>query len=324
MKKTDKIAIATALAVAAVSMAAPGVASAHSKHHAKHAKHGKHVKHARHAKRSHVSRYETSSYSAQSATSARLEQMESELAALRSELAKNRAETQADVKAVTDAHAAAVDEKLAAHEKLERNDFLFFRGGYAKMEHARNNELLTANSLLGISQEKDGEGWYVGAGFDHNLTHDVWGLWGGASVDGEVMFEYKNYGTSTNTLVTTYPLGTDLSGAAGTMKNKVTQFTLTASPKIKFNDLGDFRPWIIPFGLAIHVISPPSSGVTVLNPGLMVGAGAEYRIWEDLFAGLDFRYHWTGNDLNFRSSKGLLNKVDTDGFTTGAYLGFGF
>ena len=147
-------------------------------------------------------------------------------------------------------------------------------------------------------------------------------LWDGAEVDGEVMFEYKNFGTGSNTLIainSTAPV-------TGTIENKITQFTLTAAPKIKFKGLGDFRPWIIPFGLGIHVISPPSSGVTVLNPGLMLGAGAEYRIWKDLYAGLDFRYHFTGDDLDFKSKNGAvtLKGVDTDGLTTGAYLGFGF
>ena len=113
-----------------------------------------------------------------------------------------------------------------------------------------------------------------------------------------------------------------------TVENQLTQFTLTASPKIKFTSLGDFRPWIIPFGLGLHVISPPSSGVTVLNPGLMVGAGAEYKLWKDLYAGFDFRYHFTGDDLAYKArlpgGATLYNKTRTDGFTTGAYLGFGF
>ena len=42
----------------------------------------------------------------------------------------------------------------------------------------------------------------------------------------------------------------------------VNQFTLTAAPKIKFLEGAKFRPWIIPAGLAIHVISPPSESIT--------------------------------------------------------------
>lgn len=135
------------------------------------------------------------------------------------------------------------------------------------------------------------------------------------------MFEYKDYGTTSNELVNF------LTNKQLTIKNAVSQFTLTASPKIKFTQLGDFRPWIIPFGLALHVISPPSSGVTYLNPGLMLGFGAEYKLWKDLYAGLDFRYHWTGGALDYKSTVDgvtILNETSLDGFTTGAYLGFGF
>lgn len=278
--------------------------------------------------------------SAQASLERRLQQMEAELDALRQELAASRAEAKAEVReaaAKVEQQQQKVDQQLAEQEEhlKEHNNLLFFRGGYAAMEHARNNELLLNNNRLneiGVTttfDEKDGDGWYVGAGFDYDLTDDVWGLWDGAEVDGEVMFEYKNFGTSHNALVEYQTIPGSI-----TIENQITQFTLTASPKIKFKGMGDFKPWIIPFGLGIHVISPPSSGVTVLNPGLMVGVGAEYKIWKDLYAGLDFRYHWTGDDLSYKSTvKGtgtaldgttILNKTDIDGFTTGAYLGFGF
>jgi hypothetical protein len=97
----------------------------------------------------------------------------------------------------------------------------------------------------------------------------------------------------------------------------VSQFTLSAAPKIKFNQLSalGIRPWVMPLGLALHVISPPSDGVTVFNPGMMFGGGMEYNIWGDLWAGFDARYHLTGGDLD---------GTNTDGFTAGGYVGFGF
>jgi hypothetical protein len=76
-----------------------------------------------------------------------------------------------------------------------------------------------------------------------------------------------------------------------------------------------FRPWIAPVGLAIHVVSPPSNGVTVLNPGMMFAAGAEYKLWKEIYLGADARYHLTGHDAD---------GVKTDGFTAGGYLGIGF
>ena len=297
-------------------------------------------KKARSAKHARAS---TSYASEASATERRLRALENEIDSLRAELNRARSETKTQGQAAVErveAKQQQIEQELAEAKEHEEthHDLLFFRGGYAKMEHARSNELLLDNNIIGsTSDPKDGEGWYVGAGFDHRLTDDLWGLTDMAAVDGEVMFEYKNFGTSHNALVdaagTTL---TSLSGLGGTpgvgggvtvIKNQLTQFTLTASPKIKFNNLGDFRPWIIPFGLAIHVISPPSSGVTVLNPGLMLGTGAEYKIWKDLYAGLDFRYHFTGDDLDYRTKVGnmtVLNKTDIDGLTAGAYLGFGF
>lgn len=304
--KTNKTKLVTAIAAATI-IAAPQMASAHKVSK-------KSVKAA------------ASSSHAISGTESRLQQMEAELASLRAEVAKNRSEAKSEIRANADKDAvtqASVEEKLAkAEEDKDGEDTLFFRGGYAKMEHARNNELLTGHDLLSRAP-RDGEGWYVGAGIDHQLTKNLWGLSDLASVDGEVMFEYKNYGHSTNTLVNV--AGNAVTqGAVGTIRNQVTQFTLTAAPKVKFNTGTIFTPWVIPFGLGIHVISPPSSGVTVLNPGLMVGAGGEIALIKSLVAGFDFRYHFTGNDLSYKSSTGALNKTDTDGFTTGAYLGFKF
>jgi opacity protein-like surface antigen len=291
-------------------------------------------------------KYKSKGTSAQADIERRLQMMEEEMKALRSELARARSESKANAEQI-EAHQQQVEQQLAASKEDtgEKKDFLFFRGGFASMEHGRNNELLLNNDrlnalgLTSISEGKEDEGWYVGAGFDHRLTDNTWGMMDGVAVDGEVMFEYKNFGTSHNSLVEaatdTIVAANGIPLPAGTnvrVENQLTQFTLTASPKIKFTGLGDFRPWIIPFGLGIHVISPPSSGVTVLNPGLMVGAGAEYKLWESLYAGFDFRYHFTGDDLAYKAKAHLpngttvdvYNKTRTDGFTTGAYLGFGF
>lgn len=261
----------------------------------------------------------------------RLQMMEAEMKALRAELEASRAKAEAEAaeaKSVARSTAQRVEAQQAeVKQQLEHvkvhHDLLFFRGGYTDMEHARNGELLLNNPALNPAYNKknDGEGWYVGAGFDHRLSDDVWGMMDDVAVDGEVMFEYLNYGTSRNALVAAASGGLQI-------ENQLTMFTLTASPKIKYTGLGDFMPWVIPFGLGIHVVSPPSSGVTVLNPGLQLGVGGEYRIWESLYAGLDFRYHFTGGDLDYKTilpnGTTILNQTNTDYLTAGAYLGFGF
>lgn len=260
--------------------------------------------------------------SAQADIERRLQMMEDEMRALRAELARARSEARANAERM-EAQQQKVEQELAKAETQEKKDLIYFRGGYAKMEHGRGYKTQAPETLLENKNWGDNDGWYVGAGFDHRLTDDFWGLTDIASLDAEVMFEYKNFGTGTNTLI---GIVNDAVAPVGVIENKITQLTLTAAPKIKFNNLGNFRPWIIPFGLGLHIVSPPSSGVTVLNPGLMLGAGAEYKIWGDIWAGLDFRYHFTGDDLDINSKNGLvkLKGVNTDGFTTGAYIGFGF
>jgi opacity protein-like surface antigen len=75
------------------------------------------------------------------------------------------------------------------------------------------------------------------------------------------------------------------------------------------------RPWIIPLGLDINIISPPSDAVTVLNTGMQFGAGVDYELFRGILLGVDGRYHWAPDDID---------GVDTDGFTLGGYVGFKF
>ncbi len=329
LTKTGLISLAAAIAVAM----APQAAFAHAKKAAKKAHHH-HVTHRVNPKTHKVSHRVVTHAGPSYAAPAPSYASAAEVAALRAELARLRNETKSDVKNVSERAAAAdaaVEAKLAKHEEdTVKKNTVFFRGGFAHMDRPRSGELLTSNSTLSsFTRPNDTDGWYVGAGFDHRVTNDLWGMTDLVALDTELMFEYKNFGTSTNSLVSQYggPLGGV--GATGGIENKLTQFTLTASPKLKFNTGTIFTPWVIPFGLAVHVISPPSSGVTVLDPGLMVGAGGEVELMKSLVAGFDFRYHWTGDDLNI-SSRNVVNgrpvvgKVSIDGLTTGAYLGFKF
>lgn len=287
-----------------------------------------------------------------SATDARLRQLEQEVQALRGELNRTRTETKTAVASISekaDASQKAVEARLVENttDRHDGKSTLSFRGGFAQNEHARGTAAAGVDALAGgapnsvpgltgadATRSNDGgEGWYVGAAIDHRLSNNLWGMSDIMAVDGELMFEYKNFGRGFNAVTGTY--------------NYVTQFTLSAAPKIRFDTGTAFTPWIIPAGLAIHVVSPPSNGVTVLNPGLMIGAGGEIALSEALVAGVDFRYHFTGDDLKgSNTQKGLLNTgngqtlppgtnlssggvqlnngINTNGFTTGAYLGFKF
>ncbi len=200
-----------------------------------------------------------------------------------------------------------------------KDNMVFFRGGYARNDHKRDGVSIysdVAGSQLGLpGGVGDNEGWYIGAGFDFSLNDNLFGLMDNTEVLAELMFEWKEYSDNTqgNALASDPTLLLVPTGVPREVS--VSQFTISASPKIKFMKGSDFRPWIIPFGLAFHVISPPSESITVFNPGIMFGGGADYKVWDNIYVGVDGRYHLTGGDGD---------GVNTDGFTAGGYVGIGF
>jgi hypothetical protein len=99
-----------------------------------------------------------------------------------------------------------------------------------------------------------------------------------------------------------------------TAKVQMTMLTVDVAPKVKFMQGSNFQPWIIPVGLDFHVISPTSSQVNYLDIGAQFGAGAEYRIWKELWLGMDGRFHLTSNQTNTTNNFG----------TVGAYVAIGF
>ena len=61
-------------------------------------------------------------------------------------------------------------------------------------------------------------------------------------------------------------------------KQNMMMVTVSASPKIKFMEGSKLRPWIIPAGFDIHVISPPSGSTNYLDVGVQSGAGVDYEL----------------------------------------------
>ncbi|MDD5579207.1 MAG: porin family protein [Methylobacter sp.] len=271
------------------------------------------------------------------ALEAQLQAMQAELASLRAEASRPRMDADSEKVQELDQWMASV--KSAPVKEDHHDNTIFFRGGFARND-VKRNDLLTGNQFAGNALgggRTNKDGWYVGAGFDFSLTDDVWGAMDDTQVLAELMFEYKNFGAKNFkgaapgaapgtvganpacTLINLAAVDTagapGLAGTANCNGVTVSQFTLTAAPKIKFMKGSAFRPWIIPIGLGVHVISPPSNGVTVLNPGMMFGAGADYKLWKDIYIGTDVRYHLTGRSVD---------GVNTDGLTAGGYLGLGF
>ncbi len=278
---------------------------------------------------------------------------------------KTSAENSADTAKVQELDQWMASVKNAPVHQAAKEHMIFFRGGYARNDHSRKGSILTdANALnqeggatniagtglstsdfTGNNPNGDQDAWYFGAGFEFNLTNDLFGLMDGTSVLGEVTLNYKEFDDEN---LRRAPLATaandSASGALGTTgagavvcsglgqagglttggtgpygkcseNVTVTQITLTAAPKIKFMHGSKLRPWIIPAGFGLHVISPPSDGVTVTAPGIFFGAGADYQLWKNIHVGIDGRYHIISN---------TLADVDLDGFEIGGYAGFGF
>ncbi len=284
--------------------------------HANESQKSKHVKHSAIAENTHAASYSLESINA------KVNALESQLQAVQAENRNlkaivNRPHVDEDTAKVQELEAWANSVKANGSIKGGKDNLVFFRGGY---NHANNSRggITGANAGGGLLGSKDlgvsgdplaganpvpQDAWYFGAGFDWSLNDGLFGLAPhGTELFAELMFDYKEFQDR---------ITSPLTGQGLT----VNQFTLAASPKVKLFKGSDFRPWLIPAGLEINVISPPSSGVTYINPGIQFGAGADYKIWKDLYAGIDARYH-----LSLDANDG----VRTDGVSAGGYLGFGF
>jgi opacity protein-like surface antigen len=296
------------------------------------------------------------------AANAKAEILEAQLKAMQDEIAGLRAQVSTPAPAADAQKVQELDQWMASVKSepvkaKTKDNSIFFRGGYARMDSKRN-DLFTGNQFGGNTpnvitnvlggDRTNKDGWYVGAGIDFGLTDDIWGLMDDTQVLAELMFDYKNFnakhfnnnaaivngtgpaGVAVNPTPQNGPLCTLIQFASSDELNKATgggangagtsncnsvtvsQFTLAASPKIKFMKGSAFRPWIIPVGLSINVISPPSNGATYINPGMQFGAGAEYALWKGISLGADVRYNLTGRSID---------GVNTDGLTAGGYLG---
>lgn len=273
------------------------------------------------------------------AAAERIRQLEQSLQAIQVELQRMKSEsaqaaqkvksieqtatqTEQKINSLEERKAALVDKVDPIAQRIgsditEKNRMLHFRGGFAHMMNHRNGVSIQSQvSPVGAQDQSDKQGWYVGAGIDWGLTRDMWGLMPRTTVFAELMFEYKQFGAHVlgNGAVGNAP-SMLAGGAVNPVNVTVSQFTVSASPKIKFFEGSKLRPWVIPAGLAIHVMSPPTESITVLAPGVQFGAGLDYNIWKDFFVGIEGRYHLTA---------GRTDNVNVSGMTAGGYVGIGF
>lgn len=273
----------------------------------------------------------------------KIKQMEESLRLMREELKAVREESRRPVERVDSLEERVTMVELSDDYRKKGTSQIFFRGGFQRMNVSRRNQVFTDlfaddNSLPAVQNLK--EGWYVGAGIDHQLSEDMFGLWDGAELLGEINFQYAQYNSRDdrralggNSAARVVPVAatalTDNAGLvapAGSPLNVntnvagngfgvlVSQFTLSASPKIKFLPDSSIRPWIIPIGLDINVISPPSDGGTYIQAGAQFAGGVEWNFWQNMVLGVDARYHWGPN----------IEGVDPRYWQAGGYLGFNF
>jgi hypothetical protein len=201
---------------------------------------------------------------------------------------------------------SSVSPVLAA-DTTSTGNRVFFRGGYGEMLSDRGGELIT--DIHGLRGKNDGKGgYYIGGGADLMITRDLWGMVPGVALVGEIGLEFKRWDSKVVANLETAV------GSGGLAKTQMTMLTASVAPKVKFRQGTDFQPWIIPGGLDFHVISPTSSQTNYLDIGVQFGGGAEYRIWREVWIGLDSRYHQASNQTN------TVNNF----WTAGGFVGFGF
>lgn len=186
-------------------------------------------------------------------------------------------------------------------------NMVFFKGGFLNLNSDRSNELFT-DAYGNNNRRNDGNvGWYAGAGLDLVLSKDVWGAMSKTWVVGEIGLQFNRLGSKTVT-----SSGGLATGGPTTVQ--LTMVTIDVAPKVKFMEDSAFRPWLIPIGLDIHVISPPSNQTQYLDLGVQFGAGFEYAVWKAFKVGMDARYHLTANMTNTTNSY----------FQVGPYVGISF
>ncbi len=202
----------------------------------------------------------------------------------------------------------------------ETGHMVFFRGGAAFLSSDRSNEVFTdVFSTFGGGRKNDGDtGYYVGAGIDHVLSKDVWGMMSKTWVLGEIGVEFKRFDSKRVAQAVPSTAGSAIPAPGTTTiineKVQITMLTVSVSPKIKFMEGSRLRPWIIPVGLDFHVISPPSNDTTVLDIGAQFALGAEYRLWKAFHLGVDGRFHLAAGQTDTTNNFG----------TVGAYAGIAF
>lgn len=238
---------------------------------------------------------------------AQLRAMQDEIASLRAQVGAAAPVAAVDAQKVQELDAWMTSVKSEPVVKKVKDNMLYFRGGYSGND---GHMIATTNSLTagnGITTQGKKDGWNFGAGIDFSLNDNMFGLMDKTELLGELDLNYVDLGTFTSTIT----------GASGYSTATQSMLRINASPKIKFMKDSKLRPWIIPVGFTLNIISPPSqaNSITELKPGMNFGTGVDYNIWKSLYVGADVRYFLATSSLD---------GTNVNGLTAGGTLGFGF
>ena len=114
----------------------------------------------------------------------KIQKMEDMLNSLQSELQNVRQESRESIKKVQ-----VVEERVAVVNRVPKHSdsVIFFRGGFARMNVGRGNQVFTdlfqggssinngTQVFSGLDDNDAKGGFYAGAGIEHALTRDLWG-----------------------------------------------------------------------------------------------------------------------------------------------------
>lgn len=182
---------------------------------------------------------------------------------------------------------------------------VFYRYGISKLSEDRGGQIFTDTGAA-AGKNDDDQGTSLSAGLDLKLMDCPLS---NNSLLGEIYVDYNKFSDKR--------VANAIGQVAGVEPkvNEVTvsQLAVVIAPKYRF-ELGKFRPWIIPAGLAFLVNSPPSNTTNYLDVGYHAGVGAEYMVLKELSLGADVRYTAGAGDPQL--------KVKYTSY--GAYLGINF
>jgi hypothetical protein len=247
---------------------------------------------------------------------AQLQAMQDEIISLRAavDAAASAKKVDANSQKVQELDAWMADVKSKPAEKKSKDNMIYFRGGYSMNDQsmaATTNSYNGQSGSLPGSTTGDSNGWNVGAGMDFSLDDNLYGLMKNTELLGELDINYVDMGTFNGSVTQ----ATAEITAPATVSQSMMR--LSASPKIKFLKGEKFRPWIIPVGLTLNFISPPSQVNTIsyLKPGMNFGTGVDYNVWKSIYVGADVRYFLATTDLD---------GTNVNGLTAGGQIGLGF